>query len=181
MYRLLIVFLLVGCGDSQVFVDNVMGIKTPRSYIGVPDRLWGESVSVPPELQPYFADFIHELMERRISAHLAIDSISFGPTRYYHDIGGYALAECVTEFYENPTRIVDAKVVFHYTLWNLYKDNPVAIRWVMYHELGHCMLNQDHTNDRINVMNSFVPIRNDLSDVPWFDMEQRFFGRGLVR
>ena len=97
----------------------------------------GDRVGMAPTLQPYFDEFYHEAKDRNVDvaswsgAAFIVDQISDGPDELNAVGGPWGL--CQTDHIE-----------FKREAWNTLGE--YGRRWLVFHELGHCILGLDHAS-----------------------------------
>lgn len=157
-----LIFFLVGCGR----IGGELGDDLTGQFFGSSEK---HDLIVDPVLQPFVDEFfemsrkhgIHhpEAMVANVtSSHLGRDK---GGLCWHYSGGG------VGEPYLNMVEIAR---------WIIEEESIDQTRYVVFHELGHCVLGLDHTPRAKHIMN---PWMQDTS-APWFSwemVEQQLFSR----
>lgn len=150
--RLFLLLLLIGCGSEQVQVDS----HTP------PDFSTSTSISV---LEPWsmaLAEYEHQF---RVDAEeygidLANQSLI---VLQYADLDGETIGRC---YPDDRAVYIDPEVV-----------DPVILKVTIYHELGHCYLNQGHSD---GIMNAGIQVGNPSMYLDsWNDLLAQLFYEGV--
>ncbi|MEO1434246.1 MAG: hypothetical protein AAFV80_01835 [Bacteroidota bacterium] len=126
---LLLFTLLNACQEQEVLpieeVDNPTPTPVGISYPNVDERLW-----------PYYSQFEQEAAMRGLSIDLAEAEIE-GQIAEIHEDG--VAGQCAYSSAAPNLVTVDA------TFWN--ETNALFREFIIYHELGHCVLDRDHRED----------------------------------
>lgn len=96
--------------------------------------------SIDPRFQPFVNEFISEASQRGVSLN---SNRLFSLVVKFGALDANTLGTCTSGGNTNEI-----------TINNQIADNQ--IRWVVIHELGHCLLRMEHRNDVLSIMNSVL-------------------------
>lgn len=144
-------FIVVACQKDEAFTEEeIVNIDGPRSYPGVATSLW-----------PYFERFERAGAEQGVE----IDLVRSRITGVIENIPAESVAGQCNFYSHSPNHvIIDSE------FWSRASDNFKEM--IVFHELGHCILNRDHREGRTNsgfcvsIMRSGeLPCRDAYTDV----------------
>jgi len=114
------------------------------------------------ELQPYVDEFHGAMIERGIIMQYPVCRIVFGSMS---EEGTAAFCQ----IFMNLSREV--------VVSEKYRGHTKELRWIIFHELGHCILNKEHSDNPIDIMYPIVPDSETLTEDYWDIALSRFFTR----
>lgn len=117
---------------------------------------WAE-VPMPAEIRPYINRFVDEARSRNVEVPVTISSIEFAD---FSVDKPSLLGECMT-FGMGIDGIWPFKRFIRFDKWWWDHLGDMQREQVLFHELGHCVLDWDHVDEYFNIM---FPNRHDIYD-----------------
>ena len=146
-----IVMISTSCAAGLTQVDRV-----PRRT-WLPCSVSHLATNISDEVRPYVEEFAADAMKREVSCY-SVQNISLGK-RFKTGVAGY----CIPRF----------TVVAASDYWEAASDQER--RTLIYHELGHCALDLDHTKDEdIEIMNPYI-LPDSLAISNWDQLVDNLF------
>lgn len=148
---LLSVALLTGCGQCETIVNHVKVIVDQNYEPKHPVVL-----SVDPELQPGYDEFLYYSHVLGVSVNDKLRNVQLVDSVDYTIPGEVVIGMCyVYTASDGTVAYRDIKI-----LKNLV-DDPLTLRTTLFHEMGHCLLNLQHTgSENGEIMDAVI----DISD-----------------
>lgn len=154
-YLILLSLLSGACGPDNLWIDT---------------EQWGKgegSFEEPQEHDSYFTKYLNSFIadcSRATSQPFVFPSRLYVNFKDLSSVNGM-LGVCVQTTYYNGR--VNKSIFIDSVMYPLLSETQRE--WLMYHELGHCYLNLEHDDTKLNIMSTFIP--NDLTDINFEEMK----------
>jgi hypothetical protein len=118
-----------------------------------------------------FAPYVEEFRREAAARGLSVKDIPV-VIGAYGEVPPKAMAMCES-YNGEPSRVVIAQ-----NWWDYYANRDIGRKFIVFHELGHCALAREHTNDRDSIMNEKWAQRLDNYESRWVELVDELFKGG---
>ena len=156
----------VSCATSKKAAYHINDVMVKILY-GVPGPILPIHTQVDDELKPYYEQFVNDAGIRRTKLNTGLETVKVvneieSPDK---DKGTRVIGVCIWHYYDNGVAVRNIEIVK-----SLLSD-PIQLRLVVYHELGHCLLNLDHTpNNSKQIMDPISNLSDEYVTQNWNDL-----------
>ena len=138
---------------------------------------WQQRTKIPPEVQPYLEAFQQEARHRGTKVQLSDLAVTFDTALSRYSGNTYPLEPNAVAsrktFWTPPLIILDTTL--------LWWKNPVTREKVIFHELGHCILNREHKDELLpngegaSILNTYNNLTRYNSKTRHYYLNELFF------
>ena len=154
------------CATSKKTAYHINDVMIKVLY-GVPGPILPITTEVDAQLRPYYDQFINDASIRRTRLNTGLETVKLvseiaSPDK---DKDTRIIGVCIWHYYENGVALRNVEIVK-----SLLSD-PIQLKLVVYHELGHCLLNLDHTpNNSQQIMDPISDLSSEYASKNWNDL-----------
>jgi hypothetical protein len=142
--------------------------------IGVPSTSYVQKLEVDLLLRPYVNAFYEEVISRHKTIHLTVQEVKFVTWFSFTPSDERVIGCCYFSIYGPFGKLIQLKKSL------LIDVPPWYLMWLVYHELGHCALGQQHGGNGGPIMEPVMPTQAPFPS-EWADYVDTLFQEDIIR